>query len=50
MIPTMKREPLKPLIPLDDLKKVVAGLAAVPKGTVEQPPPEPNSPEKPRGK
>jgi hypothetical protein len=27
----VKHEPLKPLIPLDDLKKVVAGLVAVPK-------------------
>jgi hypothetical protein len=27
----MKREPLEPLIPLEDLKKVVGGLIAVPK-------------------
>jgi hypothetical protein len=44
MIPTMGREPLKPLIPLDDLKKVVAGLAAVPKDTIAKPKPEPKKP------
>jgi len=36
----MKREPLKPLIPLDDLKKVVAGLIRAPK----PPKPEPKKP------
>jgi hypothetical protein len=32
-----KPEPLKPLIPLEDLKKVVAGLVVVPKDAVSKP-------------
>jgi hypothetical protein len=32
----VKREPLQPLIPLDDLKRVVAGLVAVPKSAVDK--------------
>jgi hypothetical protein len=31
-----KREPLKPLIPLDDLKKVVAQIVNAPKEKVER--------------
>jgi len=33
-----------PLIPLDELKKVVAGLAAVPKDAIGKPKPEPKKP------
>jgi len=34
----VKYEPLKPLIPLDDLKKVVAGLVRAPKPENNKPP------------
>jgi hypothetical protein len=33
----VKHEPLEPLIPLDDLKKVVRGLIAVPKPEKPEP-------------
>jgi hypothetical protein len=37
MMTPMPRKPLAPLIPLDDLKKVVAGLIAVPKDAISRP-------------
>jgi hypothetical protein len=38
----VKHEPLQSLIPLDGLKKVVAGLVAVPKDAIAKSKPEPN--------
>ena len=32
----MPKEPLNPLIPLEDLKKVIQGLVAVPKAEVDK--------------
>jgi hypothetical protein len=34
------KKPLEPLIPLDKLKNVVAGLLAVPKDKIEKPEPK----------
>jgi hypothetical protein len=35
------KKPLEPLIPLDDLKKVLARIVAVPKDAIGKPEPEP---------
>jgi hypothetical protein len=40
----MSREPLEPLIPIEDLKRVVSGLIAVPKDKVPKPKAEPKKP------
>ena len=42
-----RRKPLDPLIPLEELKKVVQGLAAVPKDAIGKPKPEKPEPKKP---
>ncbi len=42
--PMKEPKPLQPLIPLDELKKVVGGLAAVPKDAVPRPGQEPKKP------
>ena len=42
-----REKPLDPLIPLDSLKKVVQGLAQVPKDAVTRPRPEPKQPKNP---
>ncbi len=41
-----EQKPVGPLIPLDQLKRVVRGLIAVPKSDLEKPDPE--KPKKPR--
>jgi len=41
-----KKPTPNPLIPLDDLKKIVRGLAAVPKDAIGKPKPEPKKPSK----
>jgi|GEM_PF-5703639 len=43
----MEKKPLDPLIPLDDLKRVVKGLVTVPKAQIEKPQPEQHK-QKPR--
>jgi hypothetical protein len=41
-----REKPSDPLIPMDELKKIVRGLAAVPKDAIGKPKPEPKKPKR----